>query len=346
MRNVLPRFNLRFNIQIAVAMALAIFLGYYFELKYAAAAGIVTLATVQNTRKETLRISIKRVIGFIAMIVLAIIIFNTIGFNVIAFGLLVLLLGIFCTYFDMGLVLSSNAVMATHFLDTGSTSQFILLNEIYLFIIGVGIGVLVNIITPVGNRDFDSIKKKLDEDMKYIFILIAKKLRNDFEVENKVLYQDVFDIYFRNKITSLREFIKMAENSYFEEAENLIFQEDKYLVEYFYMRLDQLVILEKIYDSTKKIEIIRPEAERIASYIEHIAKMYKETNNVGSLIEEGYMLLADFRDSELPKDRPEFETRARLYMILEGLISCIEVKYFFVRGLSDEVKMKYWIGDN
>ena len=62
MRQKFKNFNFNFNIQIAIAMAIAIGLGYLLKLRYATAAGIVTLATVQSTKKETLRVAMKRLI--------------------------------------------------------------------------------------------------------------------------------------------------------------------------------------------------------------------------------------------------------------------------------------------
>lgn len=344
MKNLSAKMNLRINMEIAIAMAISIYISYLMDLRYAAAAGIITLATVQNTRKETIKLSIKRLFGFVLMVILSIIIFNNYGFNVISYGGFVLLFAAFFSFLDMPEIISTNAVMATHFLDTGNTSMEMVVNETWIFVIGVGVGVVVNILGPVFSINFDKEKDELDTRIKRMFDLLQNKLRGIYQIVDKQEVVELYDIYINNQLKEIKKYINEAHKRLTEHSDNLIFTDENYMIEYFNMRKEQLAFLDKIFESTKRIDKPREESKIIADYINKIISEYHETNTVEGLLEEGANLREYFRKSKLPTDREEFESRARLYMILEDIISLLHIKRDFARSLTKEQIDKYWLG--
>ena len=52
-------------LKIAVGSCAAIMIAQFFELSYAASAGIITLLTVQNTRKDTIELTLERLWSFL-----------------------------------------------------------------------------------------------------------------------------------------------------------------------------------------------------------------------------------------------------------------------------------------
>lgn len=53
---------------------LAIFIAELLSLEYATSSGVITLLTIQNTKRDTLNLVLKRVLSFLMTIILAIII--------------------------------------------------------------------------------------------------------------------------------------------------------------------------------------------------------------------------------------------------------------------------------
>lgn len=57
--------NLIKVIKIAVGTGLAIFIAGIFGLNYSASAGIITLLSIQDTKKSTIKIAVKRIAAFV-----------------------------------------------------------------------------------------------------------------------------------------------------------------------------------------------------------------------------------------------------------------------------------------
>lgn len=343
MKKFLDRVDIKFNLQIAIAMAISISLAYSLNLKYAAAAGIVTLATVQSTKRETLKIAAKRLVGYIIMVILSVIIFNIIGYNVIAYGVFVLIFGMINSFMGSVEVLSSNAVMATHFLDSASTDLVLISNENYIFVIGVGVGILVNILSPVLYPSFKDKRRELDEYMKGILHILQKRVQFDFEVDGKEVDRQLAYLSDEAEFVRAKSFIAETKAMLYEYSGNRFMDDESYYLEYFDMRSNQLSFLENIWEDSKSLNTPTKEANDIGDFIGLIIREYKEYNGVTNLLDEGDELMKYFRDSQLPKDRKEFENRAILYIIMQDLISMLKLKRGFVHGLSYEIKKKYWM---
>lgn len=68
----------------------AVLLAAALQLQFAYAAGIITLLTIQDTKKETVRITAKRMIIFVIMTILSAVIFPLAGYHVWAFGIVLI----------------------------------------------------------------------------------------------------------------------------------------------------------------------------------------------------------------------------------------------------------------
>ena len=60
----------------------AVLLAAALQLQFAYAAGIITLLTIQDTKKETVRITVKRMIIFVIMTILSAVIFPFAGYQI------------------------------------------------------------------------------------------------------------------------------------------------------------------------------------------------------------------------------------------------------------------------
>ena len=82
--------------KIAVAAFAAIALAGELGLKYSATAGIITVLSIQNTKKETLKSARNRGLAFLCALVLSALCFTLIGYHLWAFAVYLLLFSLIC----------------------------------------------------------------------------------------------------------------------------------------------------------------------------------------------------------------------------------------------------------
>ena len=121
-------------LKIAGGGVAAILLAEALGLQNAASAGIITLLTVQNTRRETVMSSVRRFAGFGIMTLLSLPIYHFCGTAPWSFGIVLLLLLLLCYAFRMDDATPINAVMATHYMFAGGVSIGMVGNEILLLV--------------------------------------------------------------------------------------------------------------------------------------------------------------------------------------------------------------------
>lgn len=77
----------------------------------------------------------------------------------------------------------------------------------------------------------------------------------------------------------------------------------------------------------------------MAGLVEKTALSLSERNPAEDLIADVNEMLADFRQSELPKTREEFEGRALLFQFLGDLRYLLELKRDFTKQFADDKEL-------
>ncbi len=73
-------------LKIAIGSSAAILFAGLLGLQYSASAGIITLLSIQDTKKETLIVAGKRFLAFLLAILIAYVLFQSFGYHTIVFG--------------------------------------------------------------------------------------------------------------------------------------------------------------------------------------------------------------------------------------------------------------------
>ena len=97
-------------------------------LEFFTAAGIITLLSIQDTRKETFVIALKRLIIFAIMTLLSMVIFPLTGYNVMGLGMVLVPYLFFCLALKMPEAIAPIAVLCTHYMSVGNCSLQMILN--------------------------------------------------------------------------------------------------------------------------------------------------------------------------------------------------------------------------
>ena len=155
-----------FLLKVSIGSSAAIILADHFGLLYSSSAGIITLLTIQITKKETLRVALRRFEAFIAAVIIAFALFNILGYSPLTFGFILFFFIATCLLLGLKDGIPMNAVLMTHFLIERRMDLSLLLNEAGLMLIGIGIGILLNLIMIGNKKRIRMEQSKLEDKIK------------------------------------------------------------------------------------------------------------------------------------------------------------------------------------
>ncbi len=160
-------------IKLLLGSVAAIGIGQMLSLRYAYAAGIITLLTIQDTKKETIQITLKRIIIFIVMTVISIVVFKVMGYTFVAYSVVMVPYLLVCILLKMKEAIAPIAVLCTHYVSEKDCSLDMIWNELLILIIGAGIGIILNMFI----RDNKIVMRKklqaIENKMREIFSSMA-----------------------------------------------------------------------------------------------------------------------------------------------------------------------------
>jgi uncharacterized membrane protein YgaE (UPF0421/DUF939 family) len=306
------------SIKIALAAVLAITIAAKLGLQFSATAGIITVLSIQNTKRETLKSAANRTFAFLGALLLSAVVFYFLGFTLPGFALYLLLFALLCLYAGWGEAIAMDSVLITHFLTEKSMSLPLIGNEIALFFIGTTVGVVVNMHLRKRGDEFQKLSDEVD--------LRAKGILN--RMSHLLLEEDKskFDM---DCILQLKESIELARTCAFNNYNNALWKKDTYEIDYIQMRQQQSIVLQEIYENIKSITRLPKQASQVAKLLENIEQNYHRNNPAEELLKDLESLLSDLKSHALPLSREEFEARAILFYILKQLERLLMLKRSF-----------------
>lgn len=297
----------------------AVLLAVALQLQFAYAAGIITLLTIQDTKKETVKIAVKRMIIFLIMTALSVLIFPLAGFHVWAFGIVLVPYLFCCMALDMKEAIAPIAVLCTHYISAQSCSAGMIGNELLILVIGAGIGVLCNLFMPDGREQLVRYQRTVDDKMVHILQRMALYI----ELEDKSDYTG-------NCFEELDGMLADLKKEALHYMNNHLIGEDDYYYEYMQMRAKQCNILKRIYADIIRLTATQEQGKKLAEFIRKTAVEFTEKNDTQGLLSELEQLHGYYERQELPVTRQEFENRSMLYHILEDMKIFLEIKKEFI----------------
>ena len=307
------------SLKIAMAALVSIAVAGELGLKYSATAGIITVLSIRNTKRETLKSARNRAMAFVCALALSAGCFYVLNYTLWAFAVYLLLFAFLCLCMDWGEAIAMDSVLITHFLTEGNMGYRMLLNETVLFFIGTVLGILVNLHLHVKGAEFDRLAEEADNRIKEIL----RRMVTWVLKEDKSEYTpECFEILQK----SLEEAKLCAAANY----GNALFSSSTRELDYIRMREQQSLILREIYLNIKRLDYLPDQAVQVAELLDRIERSYHKDNTVKELMEELERLLQQMREQPLPRNREEFEARAILFYILKQLQSLLELKRQYI----------------
>lgn len=337
-------------VKIAIGSTISILIADLLGLKFSASAGIITLLSIQDTKKETFIMAGKRLLAFLMAILIAFVLFESFGYSAFTFGAF-LFLFVSSTYiFGLQDGLSMSAVLITHFLIEKNMELSFIGNEILIFFIGTTIALLFNLYIP---KNEDAVKEDmriLEDKMKEILrimghcIISAKDIsdsvdgNNNLPINRKCHTECSLD----ELIQSTDKHIKEALSRAYENMNNTLLTDTRYYIQYFEMRKLQCSILKRIKEQLCMLTSVPKQSIPISNFINRIADSFHEYNNGEALLIELLAIKQKFKGEPNPENREEFENRAVLFLLLSQLEGFLLVKKNFILNISQKQIQRFW----
>lgn len=309
------------SLKIAAAAFAAIALAEELGLAYAATAGIVTVLSIQNTKRETLKSAGNRWLAFLCALLLSYACFSLMGYCLWAFGAYLFLFALLCFGAGWTEAIAMDSVLVTHFLAEGDMGPRLVANEVLLLLIGTGMGILVNLHLRRKQGEFERLAEEADGQMKGILHRMSLWLPE----EDKEGYGPAC-------FSRLKEALGKAKACAVSDYGNTLLAKSAYELDYIAMREQQGVILREIYDNIRRIRYLPEQVGPVARLLGEIGEDFHRDNTVEGLLGKQEALLAEMKEQPLPDSREEFESRAILFYILMQVRQLLEIKREFVRG--------------
>lgn len=307
------------SLKIATASFLAIALAGRLGLAYSATAGIITILSIQNTKRETFKSAFNRGAAFLCALLLAALCFRILDYTLLAFAVYLFFFALLCLRADWTEAIAMDSVLITHFLTGEGMTPVAVLNEAGLFIIGTSMGILVNLHLRSKESLFLALADEVDGQMKAIIHRMALWLPKP----DKSSYDNAC-------FTRLEQSLESARLCAAANYNNALLRKSTYELDYINMREQQSVILQGIYENIKQISYLPHQAMQVAALLKGIEEGYHKDNTVEALLQDLYELFNEMRIQPLPQSREEFEARAILFYILKQLEKLLLLKRTFI----------------
>ena len=303
------------SLKIALAAVAAIALAGELGLKYSATAGIITVLSIRNTKRETLQSAANRGLAFLCALGLSAVCFRFLGYSLWGFAIYLFLFALLCLEAGWAEAIAMDSVLVTHFMMEESMAPPLLANEALLFVIGTALGILVNLHLRKKTSEFDRLAAEADGQIRGILHRMSLWLPRE---DREGYGPDCFD--------KLEHALEAAKRCAMANYDNALFSGNFRELDYIKMRGRQSIILRDIYENILKIQYLPEQAAQVAELLGQIERDYHRENTVEGLLKKLEELLLKMKTQQLPVSREEFEARAILFHILMQLKSLLELK--------------------
>jgi len=295
-------------IKLSLGSSLAIFIAWLLNLEYSMVAGVIVLLTVKNTKKETLKGAIGKVYGFLLCTIFSYLCFNILGYHLTSFSIFIFIIIFLCFLLKIQDVIAMCVVISSHYFLQGEISARWILNEAGIFVIGAGIGVIINMYIPTNIHKIYEGQKKLQEEVSTVLIDIAALILNP-KKENR----------YNKDLHTLNSLIDSSISESYANINNSLLSDTRFFLDHMEIIKSQRDILENLYSHVSQLSCTPPQAHIISAFIHKIGHTAFEAETGNLLLEELNRLMLNMKNQPLPINRMEFENRAILFSCLNEL---------------------------
>ncbi|MBP1931676.1 aromatic acid exporter family protein [Ammoniphilus resinae] len=308
----------------ALGAPAAIFIAQTLNLEYFVSAGILTILSIQATRKKSIKSALDRLFSCFIGLLIGYCLFEWIGYAAYSMAVLLLIYIPILVRLKIQDGFVTGVVIILHLYLVKAISLPFIINELQLMGVGLGVGLIMNLYMP-------NIDKKLKEQ--------HQKIEQNF---SKILKE--FAIYLRNGESTwdgkewieTEDLLKQAKNMAMQKGENLLLRsnDDDYI--YFEMREKQFYLLESMLPKISSMNQDTPHAKQMADFVENLSNHIHSGNTAHIFLEELEHLRGELRKVELPETYEKFEARAALFYVINEFERYLYIKQEFFSTSRDK----------
>jgi len=308
-------------VKTAIACMIAVYLANYFSLTFPLAAGLLAVLGVDVTRKKTLANSFERIISSILGLLFAVLIFWIFGFYVWVLGLFVCVCYPILSKVKLKDGVVSSSVVAFHVFSLREVSFDIVMNEVWLLLIGLGAGSLINFLyMPNFEKKLVRIRQQVEDLLSKIFIHLASHLK------------DSNYIWDGSELIELEKAIDEGTDWAKRLSENAIFKVDDNWMNYFHMRKQHLESTTRMMHMVAQVYENIPHSEITAELFLELSNDVRSEYYTGNVEKRLRELEQKFKQMTLPSTREEFEIRSALLQLI------VELKHYLLISKREKKK--------
>ncbi|WP_108670872.1 aromatic acid exporter family protein [Peribacillus acanthi] len=316
------------TLKTSIGVAIAILIAQILGLSNFPSAGIITILSIQVTKKKSVKTSIDRFIACLISIVFSVIFFEGVAYHPIVIGLMLLFFipTAVAARVQDGIVTSS--VIILHIYTQAEITYQFILNEISLVLIGIGVGLVMNLYMPSLENTLYEYQEEIEEKYSIILKRMADYLRtNNTEWDGK-------------EIVEVSKLLQKAKTLAFRDVENHFLRHENLFYHYFKMREKQLEIIERLLPLISSIPATCSQSHMVAEFIEEISENVHPENTANIYLKKLDEMMELFKSMDLPNTREEFEVRAALIQITKEIQDYLNLKSEFTGLPSRQVNEK------
>ncbi|AOR23439.1 aromatic acid exporter family protein [Clostridium taeniosporum] len=310
------------TVKAALAATIAIFISNYIGIEFAVTSGVIAILSIQNTKREAMIISVRRILASIIAIALSYVLYMLLGNTPVIFGIFLLIFIPITKYAKITEGTIVGAVLSTHLLSSNNINFYWITNEINLTIIGIGVAMAFNLYTVSLEEEFESNKEKIEEYYRIILSDMALSL----VTQSVPIYEQQILNDSEKLIKNTKEIAQQINNNY-------ILKNDYYYIRYIDMRMLQLDTIKRMKKHFSKFYMTYEQTKLLSEFTNDIAMNIYEYNDCINLINKLNSLRRDYKSMSLPANRDEFENRALLFQFLNDLEEFLIIKKEFKLSL-------------
>lgn len=306
------------TVKMALSATISIIISNYIGLQFGVTAGIIAILSIQDTKKEALLVSGRRMISSTVAILLSFVLYMVLGNNPIVFGLFLLIFIPITKILKITEGMVVGAVLSTHLLISTNIDVSWLINEAKLTIIGIGVAMMFNLYTASLENDFEKNKERIEEYFRAILSDMAVSL----VTQVVPIYEEKIFLGVEELVRSTKIIAQIINN-------NHLFKINDYYMRYIDMRIIQLDAIKRMRRHFRRFYITYEQTRILSDFTNNVAMNIREDNDCVELINKLTLLRKEYEKMELPKNRNEFENRALLFQFLNDLEDFLIIKKEF-----------------
>lgn len=307
-------------IKTALGTVISIYMAELLGIKFGVTAGIVTIISIQATKKESLKVAMERFFASLVGLFIATTAFYLFGFTPFVFGIFILIFMPICLRLKLFQGFLGTVVLATHILSLQKISFDIVINEIYILLLGVVVALILNMYMPNMSKELKERRKNIDILMKTLINYFGDVLiTGSVFVDEETLFKEL-----KKELDEAREIA-------YQEYNNDLFDSSRRDMEFVQMKRNQYKVLLRMrnhfyrfYISSEHAHIVSDFARKVSDAI-GVDKLYQE------VLLELDRVREVFKNMPLPQTRVEFESRAMFFQFLNDIEEFLELKKDYMK---------------